>query len=1389
MVNVAIIAIVFSGLLLITSCNSCDLVFPCINDHDANPDSSMNNPPTNTLPTISELTFGFFTENLGQWSSPALFIAEVGFGRIWLGQESIYYVVLESCEPDTKERLTSEDMEIRTEIEQPEMRINSIRLSFEGANEVSPVGQEPLPHRNNYFHGNDSSKWFAGVNNFRRILYKNLWDGIDLIYYFNDDGIKYEYLVHPGAVVDDIRVSVTGHSSLELVKDGLLIHTHLGIPIADGGLQIYYGNMGNEDITGRFRLYDDRMYSFSVEEYDSSRPIVIDPVVYSTYIGSGGEDEGWDIAIDTNGNAYVTGDSKYSNFPYTPGAFDTVHNGDFDVVVFKMNSGGSGLIYSTYVGGNAEDSGHAIEIDTNGNAYVTGYTYSANFPNTTSAFNNSYKGYRDVFVFKLNSTGSGLLYSTHIGDNDFEYGRSLAVDSSGNAYVTGYTWSTGFPVTMGAFNTSNSGKADVFILKLNPSGSEIVYSTLIGGAAEEFCRAIEIDSNGYAYVTGVTYSNDFPITDSAYNTLFSGSVDAFILKLDPTGSSLIYSTYVGGIEEEYSRDIEVDPNGNVYVTGYTLSSNYPTTIDAYDSTYNGQEDVFILKLNPAGSKLLYSTYIGGAHDDRSRDVAVTSDGCAYITGETFSFDFPNAEQNNNISKNYSDVFLLKLDSSGSELLYSTSFGGTNMDFGTDVELDSLGNTYLTGLTYSSDFPVTSNSYDSFFSGEIDIFVLKFNFTILPTAPVNFESLISNQSVYLTWDKPLFPGSSYILGYNIYRGNTSGALSLLTTIGTELSYNDTNVINTHTYFYRVSSFNSLGEGELSRELNATPLPIPAPPLNVRAISRDGYVHLSWEPPVSDGGSKILKYNIYRAHTPGNLTFFAEVSRTTLSYNDTSVINGKTYFYQLTAENMLSESNPSKTLNITPKGPPYPPENFMAIPGNGFVYLTWKPPISNGGYNVTTYKLFKSNHSGGEFYIIYIDTNFTYFNDTQVTNGNTYYYYLRALNRLGESNRTTEINITPVGFSEPPIRLNGTAGFGYINLSWQAPLNDGGGTLTGYKIYKMVFDSEYDSGYSDLYTFIVDIAKNTFHDTDVSSQNYYRYRVTALNSYGESEPTDIVGLSPYGLPGPPGQIMLTPDYGLLELAWESPEYDGGLPISRYIIYRGINIYNYDPLDSVSPWVTSYRDPTVASEQKYYYYITAVTDIGESEESKVVSGIPLTVLLKPSPPQAFQASASDRLVNLSWATPSDDGGSHILGYKIFRGTKQGSEVQIVFVSSYYNSYHDLKVVNGFTYYYYIKAVNDVGDSDPSDSVSATPMGEEKDSNGPDPGSDNLTLVVIWLLMILITIVIIFTLARKRAFEQRRKQKYNEQEQSFDSEWSDHLMLDETEYEAPEPSEVDKK
>ncbi len=403
--------------------------------------------------------------------------------------------------------------------------------------------------------------------------------------------------------------------------------------------------------------------------YDVSRPLIIDPVLtYSTYLGGSSDDVGYAIAVDSVGNAYVTGSTASTNFP-TASPIQPASGGGTDAFITKLNTSGSTLAYSTYLGGNSDDFGYAIAVDSAGNAYVTGYTFSTNFPTANPIQPANALGGFDAFVTKINASGSALVYSTYLGGNGNDIGHGIAVDAAGNTYVTGETDMTTFP-TVNPIQGCSGPLA--FVTKINASGSALVYSTCLGGGSGVSRGfAIAVDSAGNAYVTGHTSSTNFP-TVNPIQPVFGGALDAFVTKINAGGSALVYSTYLGGITTDDGRGIAVDAAGNAYVTGFTRSTNFPTMNPIQAANAGGTADAFVTKLNAAGSALVYSTYLGGNGQDIGYGIAVDSSRSVYVTGNTASTNFPTMNPFQAANAGGIEAFVARLGASVTVGLYNSA---------------------------------------------------------------------------------------------------------------------------------------------------------------------------------------------------------------------------------------------------------------------------------------------------------------------------------------------------------------------------------------------------------------------------------------------------------------------------------------------------------------------------------------------------------------------------------------------------------------------------------------------------------------------------------------------------------------------------------------------
>ena len=599
-------------------------------------------------------------------------------------------------------------------------RTAEVRWTLVGANDAAratPVRR--LGGVTHYLIG-ERTQWLRGVPNYGGVRLQAVWPGIDLEYYGNPDRLEYDFHIAPGADPAAIRLRFDRPVSLS----------------ADGALQagavrfeppVAYQESGGErrQVDARFAI-EDGVAHFRVGEYDRSKALVIDPVLaYSSLLGGNDVDLGNGIGADSSGNVYIAGNTDSRNFPATLRAF----GGGTDVFVTKFNAAGTATVYSTFIGGSGEDRGRNLAIDTGGNVYLAGETNSTNFPVVT-AFQGSFRGgVSDAFVLRLNAVGADFLYSTYLGGSGEDSGYGIRVDAVGGTYVSGVTSSGNFPVTTGALRTTyGGGELDAFVVKLNPSGAALAYGTYLGGSGLDTTDAnLAIDAAGAVYATGETVSPDFPITAGAAQSAPGGGGDVFVSKLNPQGAALVYSTLLGGRAEDIGLGIAVDATGAAYVSGATLSPNFPTTLGAVQRTFGGGDyDAFVAKLDPQGRVWNYATYLGGAGFEDAWAIAVDAAGVANVIGTTSSGNFPVTADalQTTFGGGEADVFFARLNSAGSAITYGTFLGWTGFDEGFNLARDTSGNVYITGAV-DAGFPTTPGALQSMYGGgDGDAFVAK-----------------------------------------------------------------------------------------------------------------------------------------------------------------------------------------------------------------------------------------------------------------------------------------------------------------------------------------------------------------------------------------------------------------------------------------------------------------------------------------------------------------------------------------------------------------------------------------------------------------------------------------------------------------------------------------
>ena len=569
-----------------------------------------------------------------------------------------------------------------------------IELQFRGASpDCIPRGESPEMVQVRYY--NETNPGGVARPHFRRVRYRNLYPGIDLIFYANRGSPEFDLELAPGASPEQIRIGY-GTAAVGLTESG-------DIEVRAGKLRMTQRpplvrqmvNGSAVSISSRYVLEDTGLAGVRMGPYNPTLPLTIDPILnFTADLGGQGFDAAYAMALDAAGAIYVAGETDSLSFG------GAGQRSNFDAFVAKLDPTGSQILYATYFGGSGTDIARGIAVDTAGNVYVTGTTDSQNFPTTTGVVGPTNAGLEDAFVVKLSPSGA-ILYATMLGSSGDDLSAGIAIDASGNVYITGQT-NASFPVTSGALQTTNRGGNDCFVTKLNATATSLVYSTMLGGSGDDFCRGIAVDSAGNAYVTGVTYSADFPV-QGAPQTALRGEADAFIAKINASGTAIVYSTFLGGDSFDEANAIAIDGTGAAYVAGDTLSWNFPTTSAAIQSTLKGGYDAFVAKISPAGDSFVYATMLGGSATDSATAIAVDAANRAVVAGFTNSSDFPVQQALQTLGGGF-DAFVAVLDSSGSTLQLSTYLGGAGDDRAYATAAGSGNSIYLTGATQSAAFP-------------------------------------------------------------------------------------------------------------------------------------------------------------------------------------------------------------------------------------------------------------------------------------------------------------------------------------------------------------------------------------------------------------------------------------------------------------------------------------------------------------------------------------------------------------------------------------------------------------------------------------------------------------------------------------------------------------
>ena len=748
-----------------------------------------------------------FIENQGQVKDSSVkFYAHTFAGNVFVNDKGEILYSLRSKDSGQKTKISSEKKQSQKprffadaqNDKNEKMKVWVIKERVQGFKGSGVRGLDKAETKMNHFIGNKKENWKNNIPSYTSISLGEIYEGIELKLKAYGNNTEKLFVVNPGADVSKIAMSLEGAKALNVNGSGELeMETGLGALKFTKPYAYQEIDGKKTEVAANFVLHSHSKpetenmtptYGFHVASYNKDYPLIIDPLLASTFIGGSDDDIGYSITTDLQGNVYITGATLSVDYPATIGAYDPTYNGGWDVFVSKFNNSLATLLASTFIGGTHDDEGFSIAINMMSDyVYVTGRTKSVDYPATPGAYDTTYNGGWDVFVSKLDINLANLLASTYIGGNidgstapgsGDEGGHDIALEFSGVIYVTGWTDSLDYPTTPGAYDiTYNGGISDVFVSKLDDNLSSLLSSTYIGGTEDDGAYSISLSpaSGEGIYVTGWTNSADYPVTPGAYDTTYNGGWDVLVSNLNINLSFLMASTYIGGANDEGGNSIAIRAGGmNVFVTGQTNSPNYPVTPGAYDTTCgtdgncnfdgtNYYNDVLVSRLDISLSNTpsnYIGTFIGGSNDDMgfslSRDswrrLAVVACGDdIYLTGRTASADYPttpvSAASPGTYDQTYNggwDVLVSSLNNNLANLLASTYIGGGNDEGGYSIATDSS-NLFVTGQTNSPSYPTTPGAYDTTYNGGEDVFVSKFTCTDVSYA-VTFSASVTPNSL-------------------------------------------------------------------------------------------------------------------------------------------------------------------------------------------------------------------------------------------------------------------------------------------------------------------------------------------------------------------------------------------------------------------------------------------------------------------------------------------------------------------------------------------------------------------------------------------------------------------------------------------------------------------
>jgi len=1268
-----------TSFVLVQGTKECNFQGSAINIHETG---------TDAFGTVSE----GFIRNMGQWDDEVLYAMK--------GDRMISYFTVSGVSHDLK----------------TETGGYVLGIEFDHASGMAPAGVNELDHRLNFFTGNDPARWAKEVKCYNRILYEDVWPGVDILYYTRDHELKYDVILDEFAAPEDVMFTVEGVIGISTNGDALEMELSDSISLRDMDLTAFYED-GEEVVIG-FREIDRYSYGFDVDK-EPGRRMVIDPVLFSTSIGGSGLDSVYDLEVDEAGYHYICGNTMSVDFPNTTGAYDN-YPGDppGDVFVSKFNRNGSALIFSSFLGGWTYDCAGGMDMDENGSIYLAGWTYGWEFPTTPGAFMENYSGPSAIFVTKLSANGSSLEYSTFVCSESIDFGYDVT-EIDGQACVVGYTFGHQFPTPWG-FGGGVHGLGIVFILSRD--GSSIIDFAGIDGYYGEYMTKVMKNAKGELVIAGTTASSDFHTTSHSVQFTFSpGNNNAFLTKYTPFSGMFDFISMIGRITV---NGLNIDSNDDIYLTGNVMqdgSIKFPYTEGSIYSRVNGSRDAFVMKISGDGKRLFFTSLIGGPLRDEGGDIEIDHAGNIYLVGQTT--DLSNLTDLGGIPPGGRDGFIMKLDGNCSTILNLTYIGGSGEDGIWHSYLRNNNDIVVCGMESSVDLDL-SNEFNR--SDTFSIFTMGLSIRSPPSGPIDLVAEEGDACIDLTWLPPIDDGRSMITNYSVYRGDRPDNLSMLRIVGNLTSFQDKDTELGKPYFYAVSAVNALGEGSFSNVEGNISTTLPSPPSSFEVEAAMRSVIVSFGPPVSSGGTGITLYSIYR-----DGEHLGDVVPDRFSYIDRDIGMGEVHEYSVSSWNRKGESDRTGPIAVTTKDCPSPPRDLECIQGGEYLEIRWREPANSGGLDIENYMIFRGSEDDDPAILKIVTFDTISYRDDRVSVGVEYFYSVQALNKLGLSEPSNTVSGIFSGFPGPPVQVAASPGLNSIELCWSPPPNTAEGVIKFHAIYHG--PSPEDLVLIDL----VDGGSRSYRHSGLVQNGLHYYRITSVTDLGESVPSPVVYQRPILAPTPPGDLKAYGLPGSVLLEWGNPTSSGNSPLTGFTVFRahaGSTLVQYAGINGSS---RTFTDVNVERGVEYRYAIGSLNGYAASGPGESVGAQGTFV---PDPPPSVSATLTGETISVAWTGPDYDGGSNITSYRVVRQDPSGIQVLIGSVMPGTFTVVDITALRGRTYSYHVIAANIIGPSGPSEKatvrlgdVPSAPFGLVAMEFGgrialtwsvlPDPHADNIT------------------------------------------------------------------